>query len=352
MKSGLKITLAVLVIITILGLWVTGCGETTPATTPTTSEKYVCNFQSHMPLDNTNFVSVQNWANVVEEATGGRVEFKYYPTNQLAPMPEAFNALGSGVFEGLLAIPPMSAGSNALNMAPEMPFVQESFEQASDLWWNKGWREVIDGAFQKSHNSKITYVCFNPTNSLWSKTPVRTLDDVSKIMWGATGVPNNIIIEALGGECAVIPTADSYLALQRGTVDGYFLGYNAMVNYAYHEVVHYYLMPACGGGGMLISFNLDFWNDLPSDIQAIIMATGKEATQIYWLDIQKQVAELDKLAAEKGVTVITLSDDEVKRWQTACDAVWDWYFDRCDEQGFGAEARQLKSILDKQRRES
>ena len=108
----------------------------------------------------------------------------------------------------------------------------------------------------------------------FSNEPLQSLEDFQgkKIRTHAASLSS--IIEGLGAEPVFIPPGGDYLALQNGTVDISTTGALLAIGGRYHEISNYMAGPLIGFGYTTNVINSDVWDNIPPDIQQIIIEEG------------------------------------------------------------------------------
>src|SRR4030065_815092 len=81
---------------------------------------------------------------------------------------------------------------------------------------------------------------------LWTKRPVRTLEDVKSIKVRSPGGHQTQYIKALGAEPIFMPLGDVYLAMETGTVDGIVTCPPLVISFKLHEVAKHAVVATFG----------------------------------------------------------------------------------------------------------
>tara|TARA_B100001079_G_C16127016_1_gene389594 strand:- start:172 stop:633 length:462 start_codon:yes stop_codon:yes gene_type:complete len=131
-------------------------------------------------------------------------------------------------------------------------------------------------------------------------------------------------VKSVGGEPVTLPPSEVYLALERGTVEGFtWPYYDGFTSFGWQEVSKYVIGHPLYRDGISIMMNLDKWNSLPADTQQIMLesvATIQEWSR-GWISAYQntQLAGMIK----GGMKVIHFSEDEAKSWNDVSNsALW------------------------------
>jgi TRAP-type transport system periplasmic protein len=79
-------------------------------------------------------------------------------------------------------------------------------------------------------------------------------------------------VAGLGAEPVTLPPSDIYLALERGTVEGFtWPVYDGFINFGWQEVSKFMVAHPLYRNGTSIAVNLRKWNTLPEDAKKIML---------------------------------------------------------------------------------
>lgn len=149
---------------------------------------------------------------------------------------------------------------------------------------------------------------------LWTKKPVKTLDDVKGMKIRSPGGHQTNYIKALGAEPVFMPLGDVYLALETGTVDGLVVCAPLFLAYKLHEVAKYGVVTTFGCVSEGIIMNGESWKKIPEDMKPVFddvchnpfQTTGGLTRNVY--------KEMMKEITDKKVELYSLPSSEAERW--------------------------------------
>jgi len=268
----------------------------------------------------------------IEEMSGGRLVITSYPEAALIPTAEIASAVGAGTVEmGMtcggyhMGLIPVAAFEGAQPMAMGGP-------QRDYFFIDYGGADIVRRAYAE-HNIYWTF-CYDDTQALLMTTvPVWTADDLKGLKLRSYGASSKMW-DGLGATTKWVPGGEIYLGLATGVFDGaHYMGPFAEYELGFHEVCKYILIdpPAyyAGDGANLV--NLDAWNSLSEDLQAIIMSATMDTANEH-----RRYAEamddiyLAKMVDEWGVTKTWWPAEDMALAQEVATDVW-WYFAQEDE---------------------
>lgn len=260
--KGLKSILLVASILIIASFVVIGCGAPQP------SEVIELKYGSINPANHHYSTADMAWIEKIQKDTNGRVKITPYWGATLVSSREATDELIKGVADIGYCAPaysklPFDLHKGTLAMCYGVPDYKDRREIYKAVTAKF---PQIEGEFA---GLKLLATSVGSTYQLISTKPVRTLNDFKGMKIKATGVYAAIVKE-LGGEGVNIPMAETYVALQKGTIDAALAPYDTLAAFKFAEVAKYvtvldmtsFVYPTRG-------MNINSYNKLPPDIQKI-----------------------------------------------------------------------------------
>jgi TRAP-type C4-dicarboxylate transport system substrate-binding protein len=256
---------------------------------------------------------VKEWAAEIERVTDGMVKIESYPNETLAKADTIYNSVLTGVADLGLSCFSYTRGRFPVLEIFELPgIIYENSKSASMTAW-EGIKELDP---EEVKDTKLMMVFATGSGDLFTKKPVKKLEDLKGMTIRATGLSAETIA-ALGGTPSSMSQAEAYDALSKNLVNGNLGPIEILQGWNQAEVTNYITKtPFLYNTLFYITMNLDKWNSLPSDIQEKILTVNErfqaEVAAGLW-DKQNEAA-LNWAVNEKGMEVITLSDEETLRW--------------------------------------
>jgi len=259
------------------------------------------------PAGYPTVVAEQNMGKKLEEGSNGELKFKMFAGGVLGSEKEVIEQAQIGAVQmarvSLGIVGPVVPDVNVFNM----PFVFRDHEHM---------RKVIDGEIGQEILDKITNSEFNlvalawmdgGTRSLYTKKPVRSLEDLKGMKIRVQGNPLFIdMMNAMGGNGIAMDTGEIFSALQTGVIDGAennpptLLEHNHYQNAKYFTLTSHLILPEP------VVMSKTTWNKLTPDQQALVKKVAREAQfeeRALW--DAKSAASEEKLKAA-GVEFITV----------------------------------------------
>ena len=138
------------------------------------------------------------------------------------------------------------------------------------------------------------------------------------------------MMECLGGVGVGLPFNDTYSSIQTGVVDGAENNMTSYIEMSFYEVAPYWTYDGHSYMPDMILASKQTMDKLSEDDQQIIFDCAKEAEEWHRTAWEDSEAKNAKIAEEKGCTLTTLTDDELKQFQDAVAPMYDSFLN--DEQ--------------------
>mgnify|MGYP001126840711 CR=1 FL=1 len=267
-----------------------------------------------------------SFKNYVESKSGGRIKVEIYPACQLGSEREMLEGVQLGTIEMANTSEGAVAGFYPEILATAIPY---AFKNRRVAW------EVLDGPFgQKlieNIRRKTGMRCLdindngyrNFTNNV---RPIHTPADLKGLKIRTMENPAHMkMAEALGAIPTPIAWAETYTALQLGTVDGQENPVSLIVAKRFYEVQKY-----CTLDGHIFSIDFTWINDkfyqsLPPDLRQIVKDGAEVSGLVHrGMKILTNALGVDELI-KNGMEVYTPSAEELQMFKNACQQpVVDW----------------------------
>lgn len=285
----------------------------------------------------------------IARATNGRV--KVTTNDSLVPGPQ----LAAAVRDGRI---PMASTLHTYLAADEprmgifnLPGLIEDFTQYTFVC-NAFWCGDVAKIWEEKYNSVVLAEGAWCTQQLYSKEPIRKLEDFKNKRLRVHNPQTAELMNALGAKPVPLPLTEIVPALERGVIDGLFtsLCYGHGQEYwrLAKNVQNWALGPI---NGWAILVNKDEWNRIPPDlreaIRAEMQALQKDAVYGYYNYVRKAMAEMEA----QGVKFWVAPREERNRIfdPKYITPVYDSWYKRAKEVGFDGQAyvQRIREVLGK-----
>lgn len=291
---------------------------------------------------------IQPWSKAIEEATNGQVKITSYPGETLLKADAVYDGVVNGIADMGLSCFSYTRGRFPILEAFELPGITYNNSKVAS---NVAWEGIQELNPQEVQDTKLMMVITTGPGDLYTKVPVRTLNDLKGLEVRATGLSAKTL-ELLGATPVAMPQSEAYEALSKGVVKGNLGPVEVLKGWKQAEVTNYLTQtPFLYNTLFFVTMNLDKWNSLsPENQKAIEEVNNKFFNEVgagLW-DQQNEPA-LKWAVDEKGMEVITLPGDEKDKWISLVKPIQDDFVANMNEKGFNGEEilDTVKSLADK-----
>ena len=329
----------------------TSGGNTQQGDAATSDQKFVFNLAHFFPANHVLEVKVaQGWAKAIYEATDGRITIYTYPAETLLKATETYEGVVHGVADIGLSVYAYTRGRFPVLETLLLPGISFNNSEASSWAALEAIEKLNPVELQDVHH---VWTWGSGPADLYTKKPIRTMEDISGLQIGATAGPRADGLSAIGATPAIRPMSEWYEALSKGVIDGGLCPMEALYGFRLGEVTADYitLTPFLYNQLFFNVMNLDSWNKLPADLQEIFTETTAKfyaATMpTLWNEINAGGYKYVKSIKNPQVTV--LSEEETQRWMSYLPPIQEDYVRYLNDRELpGAEILQtMKDLADK-----
>lgn len=266
----------------------------------------------------------------VEELSNGRLVIKIFPPGSLVPTAQMLDALQAGMIDMMKQYEGYYIGK-----MPEVAFTSALPLGFTDTWqfetwfWQLGGVEILREAYAKQGVFYIAPTIYGQ-EPIHSTVPIRSIDDMKGKKGRFVGLAGPVLTK-LGASVTPLPTAEVYSALEKGVIDfadrgGLAANYDAGL----YQVAKYIILPGFHQPttASMYAANLGKWQQLPRDLQEIVIVAAREASaDLFQYHLVKGMEALEKFK-QKGCEVIYLPDSEILKIRKVAMEVWEEYADK------------------------
>lgn len=263
------------------------------------------------------------WSETLPAASGGKINVSLTTHNQMnLGVGDVFRLLGDGVYDVA-----MTVADYAVADAPELegldvPLLALTADEARAMV--DAARPMVEDIYNARFNSHVLAIAPYPPQVVFCNAEIAGLDDLNGLKVRASGRMTAKFLEALGAEGVNVSFGEVPGALQKGTVDCAVTGAGSGYSAGWWEVsTHLLPIPLGGWDSVVTAINLDKWNSLDAETQALIstqVTTAFEAPA--WASAQDAlVNDIACLTGNgtcpagdaRGMTLVEVSDADFAR---------------------------------------
>ena len=252
------------------------------------------------PATNFHTENIQQFANDVEKATGGKLKIQVHANASLFKAPEIKRVVQGGQAQAGELLLVNFENENAMFGIDGVPFLATSYVEASKLY--KAQKPALEKLLA-SQGLKLLYVVPWPPQGIYSKKPLNNVADMKGLKWRAYSPATARIAELVGAQPVQIQAAELTQALATGVVDSYMSsGSTGFDSKTYEHIKNWYDTQAWLPKNAVI-VNLAAFNALDKAAQdAVVKAAADAETRGWKVSEEKNTWYLDQLKG-KGMTI-------------------------------------------------
>ncbi len=260
---------------------------------------------------------IEPWMKMIEEQTKGAVKINPYFNMTLAPAAQLFDATVKGladISETYTFDPPGKFLMTQTMALPETGF-KTSLSCSRALWHL--YKTFPEMQKEEYKGAKVLWLHTTPAMKLMMKRkPVRSLEDLKGLKIAVSGDLGVKVAKALGFSPVTMPTADIYVAQDKGVIDGHIRPSELLISRSFHEVTKYAIDVDLGHDLFFIAMNPNTFNKLPPDAQKVFdKLSGDWAVDFTGKEWDQFESDAENQAKAKGIEYISLSPQELARWK-------------------------------------
>ncbi|MBK5262944.1 MAG: TRAP transporter substrate-binding protein [Peptostreptococcaceae bacterium] len=298
-----KLLVFVLMLFVVLGLVVAQGGS---EETKKSGKTYEINFGIHTSTGSNEVYALDRFKSLLEERSEGRFSVKLFPNAALGSELENLEQVKTGEIQ-MAIFGDNLTGQLAAKYDPTIiPFLYESLQDTySVLESDVG--KMINKSVEERGNQKIVAYESRGARNLTTSRNVTKPADIAGLKLRIPEITSWVTVwKALGANPTPIALAEVYSALQTGIVDGQENPLDLINTNKFWEVNNNIVLTEHIWGVFKWTVNIDFFNNLPADLQVMLTDTAKECAA--WGDerIAKHELDIRKTLEAEGVKFVVV----------------------------------------------
>jgi len=153
---------------------------------------------------------------------------------------------------------------------PDGPTVRKAIQA-----WKAHEAKILD---QKA-NAVMLAMAVYPDQAFFSKRAIRKPADFKGLKTRVHSVALASLVAGLGGEPLTVPFAETYTALERGTLDAAITGTKPGFGLRWYEVSKYLVGPISMRPHVSLAINKNVWKRLPPDLQQALKEEAEKVVE-------------------------------------------------------------------------
>jgi TRAP-type C4-dicarboxylate transport system substrate-binding protein len=318
--------------------------------TPAFAEEQTFNLKiSHwVPASHPLQKALEDWAAAVEKASGGTIKSQVFPAQQLGKAIDHYDMARDGIADVTYVNPGYQPGRFPIIGAGELPFLMSDAKGGSeglDDWYRKY-------AAREMGDVKFCLAFIHSPSSFHTRTKkVVVPDDIKgmKIRPADATIAN--FVTQLGGTNVQSSAPEVRDIIERGVADGVTFPWGSLVLFGVDKVTKYHMEAPLYVTTFAFVMNKDKYNEMSDrqkkaiDDNCNTEAAGRVGEP--WGRFED--AGVDKVRAEAGQQVYTLTPEQTAQWKKAAEPLVKTWADGVRKAGVDPDAAlsELKASLAK-----
>ena len=272
------------------------------------------------PVGNFSTQGVIEFSKLVKDRTNGSLEIEVHPGGALGfKGPEMLQTMKDGLVpigEMLLGY---VAGTEPLVDISTMPFLVANYGEAHLLGLVS--RPYMEKVFKK-WNQRLLYWQFWPGAGLYSKKPIKSLEDLSGLKIRTFNAVSTQWAKNAGAKPVSMPWGDVYMAMSTGAIDALLTSSISGADGKFWEVMSHFTDLGLTFGYSAVTVNLKAWNRIPDKTKLILLDTAREME--YKQEKKSILSDKSSMAklVKNGMKVSEMSLEFQKKCSELAKPIW------------------------------
>jgi len=277
----------------------------------------------------------------VEELSGGKITFEFYPAEQLGRGSESLTLLQTGVADIANVSPAYISEKFPLSGVVELPEIVQGSCSAADSFYElaQPGGAIYEAEFKKHKIRPLWVGNMGKYRILTNNKNLSSLTDLKGLRIRTAGGPMALTATALGSSPVRMQGTDVLTSLTRGTLDGVYFPVRGILDYGLAPALDQ-IVPnlTVGSFGLTFSISDRVWNKLSDKQQEILTEAGKYAMNTYCEYVDSSEAEnIAVLENKHGIKQTPLSDSDIKAAKNMLENVYDEWAKPLERKGLPAK---------------
>lgn len=274
--------------------------------------------------------NIYQFAEDVEEATGGDLSITVHSANSLFAHPEIKDSVRQGLVPIGEILLSRLANEDPIFGVDSIPFLASSYEEAEALW--EASRPAVEEKLAEQ-GLTVLYAVPWPGQSLYLREEVTDPSDMEGLSFRAYNVATERLAELLGAAPTQVEEGDIPTAFSTGRVEAMITSPSTGANAQAWDFVSHYIDTQAWLPKNIVMVNTDAFNALSEDTQAAVMEAAAAAEARGW---EMSMAETEEKIGELidgGMQVSQPSDALAERLAEIGDIMTEEWLEEAGEAG-------------------
>ncbi|MEM6848788.1 MAG: TRAP transporter substrate-binding protein DctP [Pseudomonadota bacterium] len=273
-----------------------------------------------LPAEHPMSVYLQGWANGVNTTSDGRITIEIFPSEELVPAAEIYDATRSGVIDIGWIFHGATPERFPLTSLIDIPFTVDSAVHGAKVLNEPALRETLDG---EHSDVKVLYLfTHQPGQIFTARTAVKAPSDLEGLRIHAPSIAAKIFLEDMGAMSVDTPSIELSAHLEADEIDGVATDHGwAGLAFQLGGLVDYVTEFDAYVTSYALIMNKDAYASIPDDLKVMFDDSVTDVSH----DVGGAWDSLDdpgrQALVEGGAEIITPSDTAMLAFVAAAEAV-------------------------------
>lgn len=285
--------------------------------------KYVWNVALNLSESTLNYKFYENFKNIMEEKSGGNIQINLYPNGQLGGDAEQLMGLIDGTIDFSTTITSSMTSTIREFGIFDLPNAFQNIEMMREVEDNKDLLNALNEASAQKgiylmgiadagfRELSTNVEAHNPQEMKGTK--IRVMDNpYHQAYWNALGLATTSM-----------DFNEVFSSLQQKVIDAEENPYMNICANKFYEVQDYIIETNHLGHIMVFTMNLDLYDSLPADVQAMVQEGASEALNMTRAAADDSIEEYKKTIMESGTQIVELEPAVLEEMRTMAEPVYD-----------------------------
>lgn len=287
----------------------------------TTAHAETLTFSHWVPATHQVHNGVELWANAIKDASGGALDVRIFPAQQLGKAQDHYDMIASGQVDAGWFVPGYSAGRFPIVDAGELPFmISDAPKGARALheWYSE---------IAKEEMSEIHFCAFatHDPGRIHTAKPITEVGDMKGVKMRPANATIGNYLADLGAVPVRLAAPEARQGVERGVVDGVTFPWHTIINFGLADSLKHHIDIPLYVPMAIYGLNPDFYAGLSDDLRAVVddhcNPDWSEALTADWANWEQEGRGLlDELG---GHTFTEISGEALAPWRAAAQEVYD-----------------------------
>ncbi len=287
---------------------------------------YNLKFQSSDPAGNPNFEIQKQWAERVQDMSGGRLAIEMMPVNSVVQHTETLDAVGAGILDGHITDSSYFSGKD-----PAYGFIANPVGAWSDpsemlRFINYGGGKELMNEMHNQYGLQFIGATTPGLEAFVSAKPLNGVADLKGLKMRAPEGMVQEVFAAAGAAPVNLPGSEVFTSLDKKVIDAAdYTVFSTNHAQGMHDVAKHPVYPGFHSMPLVeVSMNKAKWDGLPSDLKAILDVSVRDfandmVSKLKMKDL-KAVAEASK---DSSITIHNWSSEERAKFRAIAVGQWE-----------------------------